>query len=209
MIPTKYTTPLLGLNWLEYYSQHDVYHPGIDLGTAGYTDLGNDVVAAKSGFVVYTHDTIWNSSGFGKFIIIEHADGTFTRYAHLADIVTKDGQEVKEGKLIGHLGNTGTVSPHLHFEVMRKECLNLQLNHWRKWRMYPSGWSKLKVQEYYLNPWEWLKDKQDQDAPDWAKVASLWAKNEGIITNFEGGQITDYELALVLYRFHKKYIKDV
>jgi murein DD-endopeptidase MepM/ murein hydrolase activator NlpD len=96
MIPTKNTMPLLGLDWLEYYNVHDVYHPGVDYGTAGMSDLGNEVVAAKSGFVVYCHETVWNSSGFGKFVIIQHADGNFTRYAHLADITVKYNQEVKE-----------------------------------------------------------------------------------------------------------------
>jgi len=205
MIPTKNTMPLLGLDWLEYYNVHDVYHPGVDYGTAGMSDLGNEVVAAKSGFVVYCHETVWNSSGFGKFVIIQHADGNFTRYAHLADITVKDNQEVKEGKLIGHVGNTGTTSAHLHWECFNKACMELQLAHWRKWRFYPSGKSKAWVKQYYLNPWEWIEPKVE-GIPDWSEAASTWCKQQEILTTINGRDIKDYELAVVLKRFHDKFI---
>ncbi len=53
--PTKYTLPLLGLDWLEYYNIHDVYHPGVDFGLAGQTDCGQEVYAPRSGFVEVVH----------------------------------------------------------------------------------------------------------------------------------------------------------
>jgi len=207
MQPAKCDYPLTGLGWLEYYSKHDVYHPGKDYNSGhGNQDCGQPVKAAKGGFVEYVWNSTWNSGGFGKFIIIHHDDGNFTRYAHLQTIEGKirTDERVKEGEVIGCVGNTGTVYCHLHFEVFNKECAKIQTNHWRVWRYYPSGKSKEWVTRHYVNPDEWLKDKVD--TPDWAKIAAIWAKDEGIITHLEGGQITDYELALVLYRFHKKYI---
>lgn len=208
MMPTKYQLPLTGLDWLEYYKQHRVYHPGIDFNFGhGMDDLGQEVFAPKSGFVVYCHESVLTSGGFGKFIIIQHADKNYTRYAHLADIQVKEGQEIAIGKLIGHLGNTGTTYSHLHFEVFNEKCMQLQLEHWRKFRMYPSGWIKAKVQEYYLNPWEWLKGiEKELGVPTWAIAAVTWAKANEIIRNLEGAMMSDYEVALVLQRFHDKFI---
>lgn len=208
MYPTKYQLPLTGLDWLEFYKAHNVYHPGIDFNYGhGMDDLGQDVIAPKSGFVVYCHNIVSTSRGFGKFVILLHKDGNYTRYAHLADIAVKEGQEIAIGKLIGHLGNTGTTYSHLHFEVFNEDCKELQLGALFKWRMYPSGWNKAKVQQYYLNPWEWLKNEQKEAGiPTWATAAVTWCKANEIIRNFEGNAITDYELALVLQRFYEKFI---
>lgn len=207
-MPTLCDKPLTGLDWLEYYSNHNVYHPGIDCNHLfGNSDLGNPVRAAKSGFVEFVWNSAWNSGGFGKFVIIQHPDGNYTRYAHLEDIEDKirSGKEVKEGDLIGHVGNTGTVYAHLHFEVFNKKCAEWQSKHWRRWRAYPTRWSKAKVQEYYLNPWTWLKDVKDDKVPEWASEAYTWAKDNKLINNFEGNNMSDYEVALVLYRYYKKY----
>lgn len=208
--PCQYDTPLTGLDWLEYYNAHKVYHPGVDFNKGfGNSDLGNDVVTPKSGFVVYCHNTVWDSGGFGKFVIIQHADNNYTRYAHLADISVKEGQEIVMGKLIGHVGNTGTTYAHLHFEVFNQKCMDLQLAHWRKWRMYPSNWTKAKVQEYYLNPWDWLKGVQEENGvPTWATAAVTWAKANELIRNFEGNNVSDYETALILQRFYDKFINN-
>ena len=160
MYPTKYDLPLTGLGWLEYYSNHNVYHPGIDFNkNYGNSDCGQEVFAAKPGFVEFFWDSTWNTGGFGRFIILHHDDGNYTRYAHLQSIdpIIKDGARIKEGDLIGFLGNTGTTYCHLHFEVFNEDCAEWQRKHWRPWRAYPSGWAKHSVQDYYLNPWEWLK----------------------------------------------------
>jgi hypothetical protein len=83
-----------------------------------------------------------------------------------------------------------------------------QLEAMFKFRMYPSGWSKAKVQEYYLNPWEWLKGIDTETGiPSWATAAVTWCKANELIRNFEGNNVSDYELALVLKRFHDKFIK--
>ena len=203
--PTKYDTPLSGLDWLEWYQGHKVYHPGIDFNKGkGNDDCGQDVVAAKSGFVEFVHDSTWNSGGFGKQVILIHKDGTFSRYAHLSEVLVQKSQEVKEGKKIGRVGNTGTTYCHLHFEVFGKEMARIQSRHWRRWRYYPSGKTKTWVMQHYINPWEWLKD--EDGIPQWAKISTMWAKKEGLINNFEGNPMSDYEVSLVLHRFWKKYI---
>lgn len=174
MFPTKYSTPLTGLDFLQWYGANDVYHPGVDFNFgAGWDDYGQEVYAAKPGIVVYVHEKISNSNGFGRFVIVRHPGGVYSRYAHLKDVATKEqGERVEEGTLIGYLGNSGTKSPHLHFEVFNERMADVQRAHWRKWRYYPVGRSKQYIVEHYLNPWDWLRSEQEksifEDARKWA-----------------------------------------
>ncbi len=88
-----------------------IYHKGVDL-RAHYTQM----YASRSGRVSYAG---W-MSGYGKLIIIKHANGYETRYAHLNNIYVKVGQSVNQGDLIGKTGMTGRVTgPHLHFEIRK------------------------------------------------------------------------------------------
>lgn len=158
MIPAPCDKPLTGLDFLEWYAPHKVWHPGIDINSGyGNSDLGTPVVAAKSGYIQYVHEDVASSGGFGKFIIMLHADGTYTRYAHLSSISKFVDPYIEEGTQIGTVGNTGTTYAHLHFSVFNEKMAQIQKKHWKPWRYYPSGKTKAWVQEHYLNPWEWLK----------------------------------------------------
>ncbi len=111
--------------WLSsYYGPRTVkgrkgFHSGIDLAAT----TGTRVSAAASGKVIEARYL----SGYGKCIVIAHANRYKTRYAHLSRIVVRVGQRVKCGQLIGKVGATGHVSKnktsrsasHLHFEVYR------------------------------------------------------------------------------------------
>lgn len=89
-------------------------HKGIDLAAK----RGLPVLSSTDGVVIYTGKDF---RGFGKMIMIETVGenaGYATLYAHLDKIVVYDGQKVKQGEVIGALGNTGRSSgPHLHFEI--------------------------------------------------------------------------------------------
>jgi murein DD-endopeptidase MepM/ murein hydrolase activator NlpD len=96
------------------------FHYGIDMAAP----KGTPVKAAGLGIVLEAGI----NNGYGKTILIGHADGIFqTRYAHLDHITVKDGQRVFAGQKVGTVGNTGAVrgkkggknAYHLHFEVKR------------------------------------------------------------------------------------------
>ncbi len=57
--------------------------------------------------------------GYGNQILLQHADGSQTRYGHLSQIGVLVGQTVSAGQRIGAVGNTGvSTGSHLHFEVI-------------------------------------------------------------------------------------------
>ena len=86
------------------------FHYGIDLANA----TGTDVVAADGGVVT----RVGMAGSYGNLIIIDHQNGTSTRYAHLSAYSVKVGDVVQKGQSIGKIGSTGrSTGPHLHFEV--------------------------------------------------------------------------------------------
>ena len=86
-------------------------HAGIDL--AG--PHGTPIYATADGTVTTAG---WNSGGYGNLIKVDHGRGIETRYGHLAQMLVRNGQQVKRGQLIGRMGSTGrSTGNHLHYEV--------------------------------------------------------------------------------------------
>ncbi|WP_369393707.1 transglycosylase family protein [Streptomyces sp. CG1] len=86
------------------------YHTGVDF----LVPTGTSVQAAEAGQVVAAG---WGGA-YGYQVVIRHADGRYTQYAHLSAIAVRTGQNVAAGRRIGRSGATGNVTgPHLHFEV--------------------------------------------------------------------------------------------
>lgn len=78
---------------------------------------GAEVRAAENGVVVYTGNEL---RGFGNLILIKHADGWVTAYAHVGDIVVARGARVTRGQAIARVGDSGNVrEPQLHFELRK------------------------------------------------------------------------------------------
>ena len=78
---------------------------------------GTQVRAADNGVVAYAGNEL---KGFGNLLLIKHADGWTTAYAHNDKLLVKRGDEVKQGQVIAVVGKTGNVeSPQLHFEVRK------------------------------------------------------------------------------------------
>lgn len=88
-------------------------HAGIDLPAT----TGTGVRAAFDG-VVSRADP--DAGGYGQLVVIDHGDGTETRYAHLSAIDVRPGQKVTQGETLGAVGSSGrSTGPHLHFELRR------------------------------------------------------------------------------------------
>jgi LysM repeat protein len=87
-------------------------HPGLDIAGA----VGDLVSATDSGVTVFAG---WNPDGYGNLVIIDHVDGWYSLYAHLARIDVTCGQNVLQSTEIGTIGNTGnTTAPNLYFAVV-------------------------------------------------------------------------------------------
>lgn len=87
-------------------------HHGIDVAAP----LGSPVRASGAGQVAFAGQ----KPGYGNVVIIDHADGLQTRYAHLREVGVKTGARVSSGDSVGSVGETGrSTGPHLHFEIRR------------------------------------------------------------------------------------------
>lgn len=88
------------------------FHYGVDI----IAPVGTVVRAAESGVVSYSG---W-MSGYGRVVIITHASGLQTVYAHNSVNLVREGQRVNKGDPIARVGSTGNATcPHLHFEMRR------------------------------------------------------------------------------------------
>lgn len=78
---------------------------------------GSSVVAAENGIVAYAGNEL---RGFGNLLLIKHADGFMTAYAHNQQLLVERGQKVNKGQVIARVGSSGSVAtPQLHFEIRR------------------------------------------------------------------------------------------
>ena len=78
---------------------------------------GTPFKAAENGVVAYAGNEL---KGFGNLLLIKHADGFVTAYAHADSLSVKRGQTVKKGQTLGKVGSTGNVNaPQLHFEIRK------------------------------------------------------------------------------------------
>lgn len=89
------------------------FHEGLDFAAP----TGTPVFATADGKVTLAH----REAGYGNCIDLDHGYNYLSRYAHLSQILVKEGENVKRGQLIGKVGSTGkSTGPHLHYEVRFK-----------------------------------------------------------------------------------------
>lgn len=90
-----------------------IRHDGLDM----IAPAGEPVHASADGTV---SSVIRSRKGLGNVVVISHAGGYVTRYAHLADIEVRKGRKIRKGDRIGYVGVSGnSFAPHLHYEVLR------------------------------------------------------------------------------------------
>jgi murein DD-endopeptidase MepM/ murein hydrolase activator NlpD len=106
------------------------FHQGVDLRAA----YGQEVQAAAGGKVVFSGD----QGAYGATVVVEHADGTKTRYAHLSARLVQKGDAVEAGEPLGRAGKSGRATgTHLHFEVMAPNGTRIEPERWAGGRNAP------------------------------------------------------------------------
>jgi murein DD-endopeptidase MepM/ murein hydrolase activator NlpD len=89
------------------------YNDGINIAAAA----GTPVRAAESGVVAYVGN---EARGYGNMLLLAHANGWKTIYAHNEELLVRRGERVRRGQVIARVGATGSVDrPQLHFEIRK------------------------------------------------------------------------------------------
>lgn len=132
-------------------------HNGIDIGMP----TGTGVLAALSGSVTGTGNTdaIPGCYSFGKWVLVKHANGISTLYAHLSSIGVSAGQSVSTGAVLGYSGMTGyATGPHLHFATYASQGLQIMTLGQFRGATTPCANARMPVapKEAYLNPMSYL-----------------------------------------------------
>lgn len=91
-------------------------HNGVDYVAPKNTE----VLAISDGTVRKVKNDFEEGKGYGRYIIIDHADGFSSLYAQLNGYKVKEGEKVKKGDVIGLVGSSGiSTGPHLHLEIKK------------------------------------------------------------------------------------------
>ncbi len=128
-------------------------HNGIDFGIK----MGTPILSAAAGTVLGTGDTDTACSGvsYGKWVLVKHANGLATLYAHLSVIQARVGDQVSSRQQIGLSGNTGySTGPHLHFTVYASDAV--QITNYKSKVCGTNMTMPIAPRAGYLNPLSYL-----------------------------------------------------
>ena len=106
--------PVQGMVTAKFGSKTDgSFNDGIDFAVP----KGTPVKAAENGVVAYAGNEL---PGFGNLVLVRHADGFVTAYAHNDELMVRRCEVVKRGQIISKAGASGKTSqPQLHFELRK------------------------------------------------------------------------------------------
>ncbi|MGW2840772.1 M23 family metallopeptidase [Streptomyces sp. NPDC001493] len=112
---TGWTTPIANATvTTPYHASGSMWSSGYHTGSDFSAATGTVVRAVGPGTVV----SAGYDGAYGNEVIIKHADGMYSQYAHQSQLMVSAGQTVTGGQQIGLSGATGNVTgPHLHFEI--------------------------------------------------------------------------------------------
>ena len=95
----------------ELYDDNEGDHPGLDIAVPSHSYIR----ASGGGTIV----DVGEDAVYGRYVVIDHGQGTSTLYGHASSTFVRLGQIVRERQVIALSGSTGrSTAPHLHFEVL-------------------------------------------------------------------------------------------
>ncbi|MEQ9452513.1 MAG: M23 family metallopeptidase [Pseudomonadales bacterium] len=166
------------------YSERGSFHPGEDWNRISGEDEGQAVHAIADGIVVLSQT---QNTGFGNLLVIAHqlrsGELVASVYAHLQnppDLV--EGAPVNKGDVVGAIGGTPSLSPHLHFEVVSEELLNIRdgrimvpvnRSSGRGWH-WP-GTDSAYISNFYLDPTSFLRSEECESSSPGAGLIEFTA----------------------------------
>ncbi|MET7684743.1 M23 family metallopeptidase [Streptomyces sp. NPDC005423] len=112
---TGYTLPVTGgTTGTGYHVAGSMWSSGYHTGIDFVVPTGTTVKAIAAGTVV----SAAYDGAYGNEVVVRHADGQYSQYAHMSQLSVSAGQTVTEGQQLGLSGATGNVTgPHVHFEI--------------------------------------------------------------------------------------------
>ncbi|HHO42377.1 MAG TPA: M23 family metallopeptidase [Epsilonproteobacteria bacterium] len=109
----RITSPFSLRRWHPVLKRYRPHH-GVDFGAK----RGTPIMAIGNGTVSF----VGSMRGYGKTVKINHGNGYESLYAHQSSIRVRQGARVRQGEVIGYVGNTGTsTGPHLHLGLYRNK----------------------------------------------------------------------------------------
>lgn len=141
------------IDW-KMYGKTEGKHMGVDIGVVS-GQPGAPIYAVQMGLVVEAG--YLDQGGYGRRVVIEHEDKSFsTLYAHLKDVLVKEGDVVSAGQQIGTMGGNledklrgASGGTHLHFEVILPEPVKNSIRTFKGWCVDPIPYL---MQRYFLAP---------------------------------------------------------
>lgn len=131
-------------------------HNGMDIGAP----VGTKIYAPLSGKVRMTGntDTVPGCYSWGKWVLIDHANGLSSMFAHLSQISVTPGQQIQTGDIVGYVGNTGySTGPHLHYTLYVTDGVQVkQFNEFKTVTGCGAALSPFAAVEAYLDPLDYL-----------------------------------------------------
>lgn len=192
------------------------FHQGID-----YAKTGNvPILASASGTV---RQYISDKTTYGNVLFIEHninGKRMDTTYAHLKSKTVKAGDKVKQGQIIGYMGNTGgSTGQHLHFEVHNGPWLSGQPNavnpalyvdkeseEDKMLKELEKKFDELNKKVAVLsNQVDSMKENGTEEVADWAKADAEWAIKNGITEDGSrpAAKVTRQEVWRMIHSLYK------
>lgn len=167
--PTLFDPNREGYGFLQK-TDKGLFHPGVDYNNGyGDQDRGQEVWAPTWGTVEYV-SPIGTNGGLGNYFVLCHPhNNAWTRYMHLEKIIVHIGETVYPKQICAYLGDTGTVSSHLHSEALTAEGIEFIKNYHRPYGRYSGGLSQDQVLRYWKDPIQWIETENHYVGPDHQK----------------------------------------